>query len=172
MAITINKPKMVTQLLTVLTKGKTPEDPPARPVLEQFLFAICREGTTRDLADQAYKNLQEQFYDWNEVRVSSVRELADAMGDIPEAEHRAQRIIDFLQEVFETTFSFDLEPLQKRGLKLAAKQLARYQAANDYAVAWVVQQSLAGHAVPLDNPSMRLLRRLGLLEGDASHLEA
>ena len=135
MPITINKQKLVTQLFTVLCKGKTPADPPARPVLEQFLYALCREGTTRDLADQSYKNLQELFFDWNEVRVSSVRELADALGDVPEAENRAQRIIDFLQEVFETTFSFDLEPLQKRGLKLAAKQLARYQAANDYAVA-------------------------------------
>jgi endonuclease-3 len=94
------------------------------------------------------------------------------MGEVPEAEQRAQRIIDFLQEVFETEFSFDLEPLQKRGLKLAAKQLARYQAANDYAVAWVVQQSLAGHAVPLDGPSLRALRRLGLIEAESDDLES
>jgi endonuclease III len=173
MPITINKQKLVTQLFTVLGKGKLPEeDQPARPVLEQFLYAICREGTTRERADQAYRSLQERFFDWNEVRVSSVRELADALGEVGEAEHRAQRIIDFLQEVFETTFSFDLEPLQKRGLKLAAKQLARYQAANDYAVAWVVQQSLAGHAVPLDGPSLRALRRLGLIDSDTEDLEA
>src|SRR5262249_3928148 len=89
-----------------------------------------------------------------------------------EAETRAQRIIDFLQEVFETTFSFELEPMQKKGLKQAAKQLARYQAANDYAVAWVVQQSLAGHAVPLDAPSLRVLRRLGIIDDDGDDVEA
>ena len=74
--------------------------------------------------------------------------------------------------MFETTFSFDLESLQKKGVKQAAKQLARYTAANDYATAWVVQQSLGGHAIPLDNPSLRALRRLALLEEDGPDLEA
>src|SRR5207249_6944207 len=105
-------------------------------------------------------------------RVSSTRELEEAFVGFPEPEARAQRLIDFLQEVFETTFSFDLDPLHKKGLKQAAKQLARYQAANDYAVAWVIQQSLGGHAIPLDPPSLRVLRRLGLTDVDHDDLEA
>src|SRR5262245_55303715 len=96
MPTTINKQRLVTQVLGALTKGKTPAELPARPVLEQFLYAICRESTTPAKAEQAFKNLQEHFFDWNEVRVSSVRELADALGEVPEAETRAQRIIDFL----------------------------------------------------------------------------
>src|SRR5205807_10304667 len=117
------------------------------------------------------RGLREHFFDWNEVRVSSVREVAESLAGMPGGETRAQRIIDFLQEVFETTFSFDLEGLQKKGMKQAAKQLARYQAANDYAVAWVVQKSLGGHALPLDTAALRVLRRLGLLE-DGHDLEA
>jgi endonuclease III len=85
---------------------------------------------------------------------------------------RAQRIISLLQEVFETTFSFDLADLEKKGLKKAAKQLSRYQAANDYAVSWVIQQALGGHAVPLDNAAIRCLRRLGILDDDLTDLEA
>ncbi len=170
MTITINKQKLVTQIFS-MAKGKHAE-PESRPVLEQFLYAICREGVTRELADQAYKSLQEKFFDWNEIRVSSTRELAEVMDGLPEPENRAQRLIDFLQEVFETTFSFDLESLQKKGLKQAAKQLARYQAANDYAVALVTQTSLGGHAIPLDAPSMRALRRLGLLEAEGGDMEA
>ncbi len=140
-------------------------------MLEQFLYAVCREGVTRELADQAYRNLQERFFDWNEIRVSSPRELAEALECLPDAETRAQRLIGFLQEVFETTFSFDLEALQKKGVKQAAKQLSRYQAANDYAVALVTRESLGGHAIPLDGPSTRVLRRLGLLEGDGADME-
>src|SRR5260370_28440195 len=135
-------------------------------VLEQFLYALCREGTTREQGERAFLNLREGFFDWNEVRVSSLRELAEAFEGLPDAEARAQRVVDFLQEVFETTFSFDLEGLHKKGLKQAAKQLARYQAANDYAVSWVLQNSLDGHSVPLDEPTLRLLRRLGLIEAD------
>jgi endonuclease III len=172
MATTMQKQKLVTQLISLHKAHKGPE-PQGRQVLEQFLYAICREGATRDQADQAYAALRERFYDWNELRVSSTQEIAETIAEfLPDGEARAQRLIDFLQEVFETTFSFDLEGLQKKGLKQAAKQLARYQAANDYAVAWVVQKSLGGHAIPLDEAALRVLRRLRLLEESGHDLEA
>lgn len=172
MPATTNKQRLLTQLFTSLKKQFDAPDPEERPVLEQFLYAVCREGTTRDQADRAFRTLRERFFDWNEIRVSSVREIEEALSDLPESEVRAQRLISLLQEVFETTFSFDLEPLHKKGLKQAAKQLARYQAANDYAVSWVIQQSLAGHAIPLDAETLRALRRLGLIEGETDDLEA
>src|SRR5262249_20088138 len=111
-------------------------------------------------------------FDWNEIRVSSLRELEEAFLGLPEAERRAERLILFLQEVFETTFSFDLESLQKKGLKQAAKQLSRYQAANDYIVSWVVQNTLGGHAVPLDAPTMRTVRRMGLVDDSQDDTES
>lgn len=173
MATTLtNKQKVVNQLFSSLGKSVRNTEAGSKPVLEQFIYAICREGTTRELADEGFRRLQEQFFDWNEIRVSSVHELADALAGLPDHETRAQRIIDFLQEVFETTFSFDLESLHKKGLKQAAKQLSRYQAGSDYTSAWVIQQSLGGHAIPLDNAAMRVLRRLGILDVDGPDMEA
>jgi endonuclease III len=175
MATTINKQRVLNQLFAAQAKGARAGHEgkaEARPVLEQFLYAICREGVGPERAERAYRNLRDRFFDWNEVRVSSLREVAEALSGLPDPEGRAQRVIDLLQEVFETTFSFDLDSIQKKGLKQAAKQLSRYRAANDYAVAWVVQQSLAGHAIPLDAPSLRVLRRLGLIEGEPNDLEA
>jgi len=172
MATTINKQKTFNHLFSALAKH-TKGELPARPVLEQFIYAVLREGSTREHADRAFQAIQTRFFDWNEVRVSAAEEIADVVaGMVPEPSQRAQRIIDFLQEVFETTFSFDLEPLHKKGLKQAAKQLARYQAANDYAVAWVTQQSLGGHAIPLDNVAVRVLKRLQLVDDAESNLEA
>jgi endonuclease III len=171
MATATNKQRLLTHLFTALKRNQPQEEEPL-PVLEQFIYAVCREGVTREQADRAFRNLRERFFDWNEVRVSSQRELEEALEDLPEAELRAQRLISFLQEVFETTFSFDLEGLHKKGLKQAAKQLARYQAASDYAGAWVVQKTLGGHAIPLDPPALRALRRLGLVEDGEDGLEA
>jgi endonuclease-3 len=167
-----NKQRLLNQLFSTLAKAGKGGEPEPRPVLEQFVYALCREGVTREAAERAFRSLRERFFDWNEIRVSSSRELAEALEGLPDAEGRAQRLIDFLQEVFETTFSFDLEGLHKKGMKVAAKTLQRYQAANDYVVAWVVQQSLGGHAIPLDLPSLRVLRRLGLIENDQEDLEA
>jgi endonuclease-3 len=172
MATTLNKQRLLTQIFSSGGKSSKAAEPEGRPVLEQFIYALCREGATRDLADQAFGALQERFFDWNEIRVSSIREVADTIEMLPGADARAQRIIEFLQEVFETTFSFDLDVLHKKGLKQAAKQLARYQRSNDYGVAWVIQQSLGGHAIPLDAPSLRVLRRIGLIEEEEQDSEA
>src|SRR5437879_13571247 len=90
MPTTINKQRLVTQVMSCLSKSKAPPELPGRPVLEQFIYAVCREGSTREAADNAFKSLQEQFFDWNEVRVSSVRELADALEGLSDAETRAQ----------------------------------------------------------------------------------
>jgi endonuclease III len=171
MPTAVNKQRVFQHLFSALGKHSKADDPVTRPVLEQFVYAVCREGVTRELADRAFRNLSEHYFDWNEVRVSSPRELAESLDCLPSAEARGQRIIDFLQEVFETTYSFDLETLQKKGLKQAAKQLGRYQAANDYAVSSVVQSSLGGHAIPLDDASLRVVRRLGLLDGNSDDLE-
>src|SRR5438105_10909088 len=172
MPTTTNKQRVLSQIFTTLKKRYEPGEHEPRPVLEQFLYAVCREGATRAQADRAFRNLQDRFFDWNEIRVSSPREVEEALGNIPDGEKRANRLISFLQEVFETTYSFDLESLHKKGLKQAAKQLSRYQAANDYAVSWVIQHSLGGHAIPLDAPSIHVLHRLGLLDDTEGELEA
>jgi len=170
MATTINKQRILTQIFSAARKaadGPAAGDPAPRPVLEEFIYGVCREDATPEEADRAFRRLREHFFDWNEVRVSSPREVEEAFAGLSNPEGRAQRLLAFLQEVFETEFSFDLEKLQKKGLKLAAKQLASYQAANDYVGAWVVQRSLGGHAIPLDAPTRRCARRLGLI--DAGH---
>jgi endonuclease-3 len=172
MATTINKQRLLTQLLAPGKKGQEAKERQPLPVLEQFIYGICREGATQEQADQAFKYLHQRFFDWNEIRVSSLRELEEAFLGLPEPERRAERLILFLQEVFETTFSFDLESLQKKGLKQAAKQLSRYQAANDYIVSWVVQNTLGGHAIPLDAPTLRTVRRMGLVDDTQDDVES
>jgi len=171
MATTINKQRLLTQLFATARKESAPADDQLS-VLEQFIYGLCRENATIEQANRAFRNLVDRFFDWNEVRVSSTRELEEAFEDLPNAEGRAQRLIMFLQEVFETHFSFDLQMLEKKGLKDAAKQLGRYQAKNDYLVAWVMQRSLNGHAIPLDPPTLRCARRLGLLDGTQEDAES
>jgi endonuclease-3 len=170
MATTINKQRLLNQLLATAKRAGATE-PQGRAVLQEFIYSLCREGATPEQADAAYRFLRERFFDWNEVRVSSIRELEEAFAGLSNAEGRAQRLVAFLQEVFETTFSFDLDLLLKKGLKQAAKQLARYQAADEYTGAWVVQRSLGGHAIPVDAPTLRCVRRLGLAESNAEEAE-
>jgi endonuclease-3 len=172
MATTVNKQRVLNQLLAAARKLADAE-PAARPVLEEFIYGLCREDATPEEAVRAFRGLSERFFDWNEVRVSSPRELEEAFDGLTNPEGRAQRLLAFLQEVFEAEFSFDLDKkLQKKGLKEAAKKLAGYQAANDFITSWVMQRSLAGHALPLDAPSLRAARRLGLVEAGQDDVES
>jgi endonuclease III len=165
MPATINKQHILSQLLAA---GKASHDPQAetsrRSVVEQVIYSICREGTTREIADRAFKRLQTEFFDWNEVRVSQEAEVADVLHHVPMVRERARRIIGFLQDLFEKEYSFDLEGIDAKGIKQAAKNLLSFQCVNDFTVAWVLQQGLSGHAIPVDEPTMRVCKRLGLLD--------
>ncbi len=174
MPATTNKQRLLATFFSTLKRayGNLGEPEPVRPVLEEMVYAILREDATRPDADRAFGRLRSQFYDWNEVRVSAAHEVEEALAGLPEAGQKAQRIIDLLQEVFESTYSFDLEALHKKGVKQAAKQIGRYQAASDYTVAWVTQRTLGGHAMPLDEGCLRVSRWLGLIEPNEDSLEA
>ena len=175
MAAPTNKQQLLDKTLTLLKKKfHPPAEPDKRPVLEEVVFAMCREGLPTAAADAAFDRLRRAFVDWNEIRVSSVPEVAEVLGDTPRAGDRAKRIVEFLQEHFERTYSFELDDLEKKGVKQAAKQLARYKdkGVTDFTVAWVTQRALGGHAVPLDEPSIRVLRRLHVIEGDIDDLES
>ena len=170
-----NKQQLLNQAYTVLKKKFPLPEPDAetRPILEELLYATVREGTTGDDADKAYNRLRKSFTDWNEIRVSTVQEVADALRPLPHPGARAKRIVGLLQKVFEERYAFSLDDLDKKGLKQASKQLSRYKEdVTDFAVAWVVQRSLGGHAIPLDGPTLRVLRRLGVVEeGEPDSLE-
>ena len=173
-----NKQQLLTHAQNALKKKfPLPAVEPAaepRPLLEELIYAICREGSTPADADTAYARLRKSFIDWNEVRVSTVQEVGDVLRPLSGSGTRGKRIIALLQEVFEATYTFDMSEIAKKGLKDTARKLRFYKGSvDDYAVAWVMQRTLGGHAIPLDEPTLRVLRRVGVVEGaDPESLEA
>ena len=137
-------------------------------VLEAVIYGICHEGTTREQANQALSRFKDEFFDWNEVRVSTLEEIQGALAGLPDPEGRAQRIRRFLRQLFEKTYGFTLETLAKKPLKESVKSLQEYEAiGSDYVLATVIQQALGGHAIPVDEHVRRALHRLGVVEADA-----
>ena len=49
-----------------------------RSMLEQVLFACCLENSQHDVAEKAFARLLESYFDLNEIRVTTVAELAVA----------------------------------------------------------------------------------------------
>lgn len=162
---TPNRSALLGKIHKVLKKHYKPVAPDAqRPVLEQVLFALCLENAHYPQAQAAFAALSSGFFDWNEVRVSSVKELSEVMPGLPDPTAAATEVRKALQGVFESTYSFDLETLKKLPLGQAQQKLQKMAGANAFAVACVTQWSLGGHAIPLDRGALDTLTILGVVD--------
>ena len=150
--------------------GKVPE--PDLPVMESLLLSVCLEETPFDQGNASYARLLDSFHDLNEIRVSSLTELIRIFPDDPLAELRAMRIRNILQFVFEESFSFDLEDLQRKTLDQASRQLARIPELSPFVRLSVLQHPLGNHLIPVDEAARRALIWLGLADIDDSAEEA
>jgi endonuclease-3 len=134
-----------------------------QPVLESLLFACCLENARHGVAREALAKVRESFFDWNEIRVSTVKELAETLSALPDPIAAAARLKSILQAVFETDYSFELEHLKKQNLGAAIKRLQKLPGTTPFAVAYTTQTALGGHAIPLDEGTLGALVVLGLV---------
>jgi endonuclease III len=173
---TQSKTQLLTNVHTLLKrryKPKADRNATRLTVLKAVVYGICHEDTTREQANQALSRFEDEFFDWNEVRVSSVEEIQAVLAGIPDADQRAQRIRRFLRQLFNRTYGFTLDALAKKPLKEALKVLQTYEAfTSDFVTATVVQQALGGHAIPVDNAVRRVLERLGFSESSVPALRS
>jgi endonuclease-3 len=152
----------------VITQLRKKYDAPSRreslPVLEHLILAVLSDGTTTAKADAVFHRLKQNYFDWNEVRVSAVVELQEHLRDLPDAEQRAARLKGCLKFIFETTYGFELDALQKIPMKEVARKFERMPGVSDYLVARVARDGLGGTAMPLDASAVRVLTRIGIID--------
>ncbi len=163
-----SKTQLLTDVFNALKKHyKLTPRPERMTVLEAVIFAVCHEGTTREQANQALSRFKDEFFDWNEVRVSSLKEIQTVFAGLSNPADRADKVRRFLRQLFRNSYSFTLEALHKKPLKEAIKALQAYETlGSDYVLATVVQQALGGHAIPVDSALRRGLERLGVATPD------
>jgi len=147
----------------VLKKYYKPVAPPAeRTVLEHLLFACALEDARYEAAEEAFAALRHTFYDWNEVRVTSISELSEVMAALPDPRAAANRIKRVLHSIFEELYCFDLEEQRKKNLGPAVKWLEKMDGTTRFVVAYVIQAALDGHSIPIDAGTMAAFRVLDL----------
>jgi hypothetical protein len=160
----VNRAALLTKTHKVLKKHFKPFPPDLkRPLLEQLLYACCLENSNPEQADQAYLVLSERFFDLNEVRVSSVRELSEVLHMLADSTQAGSRVKGLLQSVFESVYAFDLEPLKKQNIGVAIKRLEKYEGVTPFGLAYATQTALGGHAIPVSKGAMECLVVVGVV---------
>jgi len=159
-----DRQKIVTRLLKQLKKefGGLPRYEQL-PVLETMIFATCLEDATFSGAQAAFERLTGDFFDWNEVRVSTISELEPVFDGVPEPALRAHRVRGILHYVFDHQYSYDFDAIRRKTMELAQKQLAKIKYLTPFARNWLLQTTLGNHVIPADGHMIRCSVWLGLV---------
>jgi endonuclease III len=152
-----------------LRKPVVPE--PDEP-LHRLATAILSRNTTEDRGQAAVNKLLSGMVDWNEIRVSSATELAAILGNaVPDAHGRCQALLRALKWIYNTENRLALDHLKNLGRREARQYLERIDGADEFAAASVMLWSLGGHAVPVSDPVLDLLREIEIIHPEASRAE-
>src|SRR4051812_17432730 len=164
---TPNRSALIARTLKVVRKHYKPvTQPKDRSVLEHLLFACVLEDSPQEAAEQVFQALKHDYFGWNEVRVSTVRELTDALKPLVNPAASAARLKQALHSVFESVYEFDIESLKKQNIGQAGKLLQKYNGTTNFAVAYVTQNALGGHAIPLNRGALITLHTVGVISDD------
>ena len=149
---------LIGKLNTALKKHYKPAPvQPARPLLEHVLYASLLEDAPAELADEGMAKCEQEFYDWNEVRVTTVTELAQVLSRLPEPLVAARRLKGNLQAIFEEFYTFDLDHLKKENLGKAVNKFEKMPGMTPFVLSYTVQHGLGGHSIPVDYSAMVIM---------------
>jgi endonuclease-3 len=98
-----------------------------------------------------------------------VKELAEVCKPLNDPTEAATRLKRVLQSVFETHYSFDLEPLKKGNIGVAVKTIEKYNGSTPFTAAYVTQQALGGHSIPINQGLLQSMLIVGVVsDGEAA----
>ncbi|MGY8748914.1 MAG: hypothetical protein ACKVHR_12785 [Pirellulales bacterium] len=164
-----NRADLITKLHKFVKKEYQVITPPSnRSVLEHMIYGCCLENSNFDAADDAFAKLQENYFDWNEVRVTTVAELAESCRNLSDPTAAARSLKKTLHGIFEHYYQFDLDFLKKENLSKAVQTFQKFNGVSQFVVSYVAQNGLGGHSIPLDHSLMRLFYVLGIVTEDES----
>jgi len=165
-----NRQQLIAKMHKALRAQYKPVTPnTTRPMLEQVLYACCLENAPYDVAEKALQRLLQGYFDLNEVRVTTVVELAETLHDLPDPARAALALRRVLQSVFESSYAFTLENAKKHSIAHGIKTLEHLHGATPFVVNFVASTTLGGHFVPLDHGAIAALYLAGVIPLEEYH---
>ncbi len=82
-----------------------------KPALEQAVFLILREGSNTRKAQRALKILEQEYVEWNELRVATPKEIVAVLAEVGlnDVDDKISRLLALLSRLFYDFHKKDLE---------------------------------------------------------------
>ncbi|MGC9453228.1 MAG: hypothetical protein ACP5HU_00025 [Phycisphaerae bacterium] len=140
----------IRKLLSQAKNIKSPAGDEDRNPVRVLLHAVLSSNATPRQAEEAAEALESEFVDYNELRVSPVKDLTDRLGkDYPQRRAKAEMLTAVLNAIFERTGAVSMDymhEMSKRDLRRHLRELGL----DAYAAAYVTLFAFGGHAIPVD----------------------
>jgi len=144
-----------------------PDDPDP---IGRILFAMIAAKNPVTNARKAVRDFKEEYVDWNEVRVSTVRQIEETLEKARvEAPGRTAEVVkDLLEKVFNEVCRVSLDSLRTDGPEKARKTVQKLDTLEPHEQQYLLVGAGVEDAPPLDPATDRILSRLGAFQQDES----
>jgi endonuclease III len=156
-------------LFKKIKASSSAEAPPQRDPVTQMVVSFLEWNATRKQARDAHSRVMAVMVDNNDLRVSHPHEIVALIGErYPQAEERAARLHEALHEVFVREHAVALDSLTAKPKKQIRTYLETVPGIVPYVAAQVLLLSFEGHAVPVDENLVELLKQEEAIDPEAT----
>ena len=173
----MKNPSKHADALRSLNRSLLKQVKPEPVVPQEPLKALVRGAMSFDVADDkansAVRLIEREFVDLNELRVATDLEIHELLGvRYPQIERRVAMITQGLNYIFEKEHTLSLDRLKEISRRDARNFLRELPDVHPFVEAYVMLHCFDGHAVPIDDEIVAMLRDEEVVEEDTDLEEA
>ena len=157
--------RQLRQALGILEKklGRRRRRRPPDP-LETLLVSVLAGDGNDLLAAEILEKLRAELVDWNELRVSTVREIEELIAPLSDAAEKALALKRILQKLFVDRHTLNLSHFQRFGRERLGKELEAFGGLSETVKFRMMLKGFDINVLPMTADIERIVKRLGLVD--------
>ena len=140
--------------------------------VDALIYGVVSEKVSASAAEAAMKAIRRTFINWNDLRVSRVEEVVEAIGENNAiGRDTALTLTSALRAVFDAHHTVSLQALKKLGKRPAKQAIEKLGGLSRFTVNYCMLTSLQAHAIPLTGRMLGYLKQYKLVDPQADEDE-
>ena len=140
--------------------------------VDALIYGVVSEKVSASAAEAAMRAIRRTFINWNDLRVSRVEEIVEAIGaDNSVGRDTALTLTSALRAVFDAHHTVSLQALKKLGKRPAKQAIEKLGGLSRFAVNYCMLTSLQAHAIPLTGRMLGYLKQYKIVDSQADEEE-
>ncbi len=132
--------------------------------LETLMVSVLAGDGNDLLAAEILEKLRGELVDWNELRVSTPKEIEDLIAPLPDAAEKAEALQRILQKLFAERHTLNLAHFQRFGKDRLDKELDSFGGLSPSVKFRMMLKAFDINILPMTADIERIVKRLGLVD--------